>query len=574
MRGEDKFKVTHTGGFGIGSAHILSTRSCVEPAKAPEPGQSTFSMSPWGTPILALNYTVAVDALPVVSLKQTTETVSLTKPIAYTISAPDTVYTYKIAAKDASQDCVAVDSVLNCPIDKLSLTQGETYELTLQRQFDTSAPSPLVEHIVSVIPAVTITKSSVEPDATLYDTRSDIQFETNKKPTSITAKLAKNGDAKQDIPIETTTTDNSFSVVFKEKLPRESSYTLTVSSAEAEDGSTLSTPYILNFNTSGGPKVRSSNMPAVSAEPSATFTITFDQPFEESVDIGAFVEVQGAGATVRRQGNQEILVSLQSAALCSVVTIKINKGIQSGSNELKSTEEWTNSSRIRCGYSSVIGYSVQGRAIVAYTFGSGGTKILFTGGIHGSEQSSYSTMQGWVNYLQSNGYKIPGNKQVVVVPNTNPDGIARGSRYNVNNVNLGRNFPTANWKSDAETPNGYEEKVGGESPGSEPETKALMSLTGQLRPRLEVSFHAQGRLVGANKVGDSTAIGNRYASTVGYATMYDNAEEVMGGYAITGEYEEWMGEAYGTPAILIELPSHYGNYLNSQLTALWLMVNV
>ena len=100
-----------------------------------------------------------------------------------------------------------------------------------------------------------------------------------------------------------------------------------------------------------------------------------------------------------------------------------------------------------------------------------------------------------------------------------------------------------------------------------------MALTSQLRPRLEISFHAQGSLVGANKVADSVSIGDTYARTVGYSTMFYNAEEVMG-YSITGEYEEWMGEKMGIPAILIELPSRNGNYLTSQLNALMKMLQV
>jgi hypothetical protein len=49
--------------------------------------------------------------------------------------------------------------------------------------------------------------------------------------------------------------------------------------------------------------------------------------------------------------------------------------------------------------------------------------------------------------------------------------------------------------------------------------------------------------------------------------MFYNAEAVMG-YPMTGEMEDWMGEKYGIPAILIELPSPSGNYLGSQLSAL------
>ena len=100
-----------------------------------------------------------------------------------------------------------------------------------------------------------------------------------------------------------------------------------------------------------------------------------------------------------------------------------------------------------------------------------------------------------------------------------------------------------------------------------------MALTSQLHPRLEVSYHAQGSLVGANKYADSTTIGDIYASTVGYTTMYYDAEEVMG-YPLTGEYEDWMGEQMTIPAILIELPSDYGNYLTSQLTAIKKMLSI
>jgi len=55
--------------------------------------------------------------------------------------------------------------------------------------------------------------------------------------------------------------------------------------------------------------------------------------------------------------------------------------------------------------------------------------------------------------------------------------------------------------------------------------------------------------------------------------MIGNAEEVMG-YSITGEYEDWMGEELGVPAILIELPTLGGNYFNSQLNALLRLLTV
>jgi protein MpaA len=176
-------------------------------------------------------------------------------------------------------------------------------------------------------------------------------------------------------------------------------------------------------------------------------------------------------------------------------------------------------------------------------------------------------MQALVQYLQANGNTIPGDTRVVVVPNTNPDGIAAGSRNNSRNVNVDRNFPTANWSASIETASGTLPTGGGTSPGSEPEAAALIALVRQLKPRLSVSYHAQGRLVGANKFADSVTIGDVYSSTVGYKTMYYNAEAVMG-YPMTGEFEDWMGEEMNIPAILIELPTASGNYLNAQLPAI------
>ena len=182
-------------------------------------------------------------------------------------------------------------------------------------------------------------------------------------------------------------------------------------------------------------------------------------------------------------------------------------------------------------------------------------------------------MQDWVSSLDSNAYKIPAGRQVVVVPTLNPDGLATSTRYNAHNVNLDTNFATANWTSDIHNLSGIVVGGGGPTPMSEPETQAIASLTIRLQPRLEVSFHTQGSLVGANQRGDSTAIGNLYAASVGYTSMIGHAEQTMG-YAITGEYEEWAGEQYGIPAILIELPTMTGRYFGSNQSTLWKMVNI
>lgn len=333
-----------------------------------------------------------------------------------------------------------------------------------------------------------------------------------------------------------------------------------------KDGSALAKPQTIRFSTSGGPKVKDVSIGTHSVARDARIVITLDQAIDTSVDIKDFAQVTGVKAAVTKGSDKQVIITLSGAPDCQAFTIKLNKGIKSGVNDELSAA-WSHTSRTVCGTSSIIGYSVQGRPIIAYTFGSGAKTIIFTGGIHGSERSGQQTMQAWVAYLQAYGDIVPANRKVVVVPNTNPDAIAANMRYNARNVNIDRNFPASNWEADIETAQGLIKNGGGTKPGSEPETKALLALTRQLRPWLAVSFHAQGSLVGANQVSISVKAGNVYAQTVGYGTMYGMAEEVMG-YPITGEYEDWMGEELGSAAILIELPTPNGNYLGSQLAAI------
>lgn len=206
--------------------------------------------------------------------------------------------------------------------------------------------------------------------------------------------------------------------------------------------------------------------------------------------------------------------------------------------------------------------------MLAYYFGTnGGATMLFTGGIHGSEPSSTDTMNAWVDYLRANAYRIPAGKQIVIIPNMNPDGIAAGDRLNANAVNLDRNYPTDDWQKNIDTVGGYLAGGGGSSPGSEPETKAAMAAISGLSIKLSISYHAQGSLVGSNNYSSADNYAHRYASAVGYGNMSHNAEETMG-YAITGEFETWLAER-GVPAILIELPTPYGNYLSSHRDVMW-----
>ncbi len=73
---------------------------------------------------------------------------------------------------------------------------------------------------------------------------------------------------------------------------------------------------------------------------------------------------------------------------------------------------------------TVIGTSVEERAIDAYTYGNGKTLLLFVGGMHGGyEWNSVLLAYAFVDYLDAHPEIIPATLSVTVVPSVNPDGV-------------------------------------------------------------------------------------------------------------------------------------------------------
>lgn len=557
----------------IGSFAYAATQVCVTPNTAPQKGEYVSSLQPFGGGFMATQFLVVVADHPEVRSSDIIgQTISTALPLAVQLTTPDTTHTYQLAIGDKTTDCRPEGAQLLCEVADLALAPGKEYTASLLRSFNQDEAIKVVEGELETLHPLVVQDASVSDGKTIYDSPKEFSFTFDKPIVSGKATLQqKNGESTETITTIVTAADNKVSIGFDTDLPRKTEFILTLNQVIGDNGGSLEAPIVVHFKTSGGPMPNNVSVARVGVPQNSQIVVTFDQPIKEGVAIAEFARVTGVVGSVSQRSATQLVFSIQGG-LCQVFSLVIDKGVASGSNSAVS-DAWKFDARTICGTTSVIGYSVLGRPLIAYTIGSGASTILFTGGIHGNEFSAQQTMQAWANHLMNYGYQVPANKRVIIVPNLNPDGIASGSRNNVNNVNLGRNYPSSNWKASIETANGVLPTGGGTEPGSEPETKAMMALTRQVRPRLEVSFHSQGRLVGANKYGDSVAIGNLYANTVGYGTMFYNAEEVMG-YTITGEYEEWMGEEMGTPAILIELPSHYGNYLNSQLNALMKMIAV
>lgn len=567
-----EFDATFEGGWKIGNVTLVSSKVCVEPKQAPKAGTYTAQVAPFGGFFAAKQFKLVVPEAPAARSSDIVgKQISTTEPLVVQLDDADALHKYTLRIDDKKGDCTQKEAKLSCDVRPLELAQGTSYTAALYKSYKTTNVKVLEGEVETLRPLV-MASSSITDGQTVYDKPTEVTVTFDRVVEKGEVSLVKIvGDNAERVDVTKEVNGTTMKVVFAE-LAREAAYRLDVAQAVSDNGSSLAAPISIKFVTSGGPKVTSVSVGAHSVARNARVIVSFDQPIDKSADITKLARIEGVGGAVQRQSDTQLAFALKGGD-CTAFNLVVDKGLKSASNDQGSKDPWKFSSRTICGSSWSIGNSVRGRPIMAHSFGSGSSVILFTGGMHGSEPSGYTTMQAWVQHLQAYGDIVPAGKRVVIVPNTNPDGIAGNTRYNSRNVNIGRNFPTANWSASIQTSSGTQVTGGGTSPGSEPEASALIALTRQLRPRLEVSFHAQGRLVGANKFRDSTTIGDIYAKIVGYRTIYYDAEAVMG-YPMTGEYEDWMGEEMNIPAILIELPSHSGNYFNTQLPALRRMLDV
>jgi hypothetical protein len=107
--------------------------------------------------------------------------------------------------------------------------------------------------------------------------------------------------------------------------------------------------------------------------------------------------------------------------------------------------------------------------------------------------ASNSRTQNWVN-----------SNAIWVVPMVNPDG--NNKVWTANNmwrkntregygVDINRNYPYAWGTCNGSSGSSYSDTYRGPSAGSEPETQAMMSLVGRIKPVLSISYHSYSELV-------------------------------------------------------------------------------
>lgn len=574
LKNEDNaaYKLTAMDETKVFGYPVFAHTVCAEPMEVPEHGQVRASLAPFGWAIGKKNFVIKANPHSTIALEQLDKLLPVARPLKLDLSQPDTIFTYRVAANQKAADCDPSGSAVLCDLGKVGLTQGSEYALNIDRYFNAKKVETIVQRNIKTLPAAAVIGSSIANDQTVYDKPTAFTFTVDKplKSAKATLSITSGGNSPKEVPVITETKDKTVTVQLKDQLVRSSNYTVALQQVEADDGSSLATPYVVNFKASGGPKVTGASIGGSGVSSNATITIQLDQPIHDAQDVAKFVTVTGGGAAISKSGNK-VIVKLAGLPRCADFTIKIAKGLKS-QHDIENLAEWQHSSRTICHTISTIGYSVQGRPINAYYFGSGATTILYTGAIHGNEQSSRYITQQWIAELEAKAREIPADRQIVVIPVVNPDGTARSARNNTHNVNLNRNFPTFNWTSDTTVSGGSVEKgAGGPSPLSEPESKALANFTLNLRPRFIVTYHSSGSLVNSNDVGISINLGQQYARLAGYSFIPNAATNETFGFTMTGTYEDWLIEQ-GIPAILIELNTDRGYHFTQNRAAMWAMV--
>jgi murein peptide amidase A len=575
--GSNDYVTTIQPTISVGKTPLFSANTCLEIAKIPEPESNHIVKLKSPLPIQK-NVSLTTKSLPILTaIDDLARPVSPDAVLLFNSDQKDTTFNYKLKISDKTTDCVVNSKLVACPLAGQNLDQGQKYTYEMFRVLGNDS-SIIVNNTFATLDPVVINDSDIQQNEVIYSILSEFILTSNKPIKNLSGLSLKSEDGETAYPISEKITDSTIAIKLLDNLPRNTTFKLNIDSIESIDGAYLSEPYSLTFKTSAGPQLQNISIPSYKVSPSSAITLTFDieldenQPLEKSISI-----TNNSGLIPSRISVQNNIVTIRpinNLPGCSSFTVSVT-------NELKNkfgvygSSLWSTTARTTCQQVFSIGNSVQGRSITAYKFGSGATKILYVGGMHGDEKSSVSTLTSFVDDLERNYTNIPANKTIIVIPNTNPDGFVASTRTNANNVDLNRNFPTFDWTSGVYMPrNVYLEMGGGATPLSEPESSVLANYTSGLSPRVVLTFHATGRAVFANDAGDSKAIADIYADKSGFTSYSDADASSFFSYPTTGEYEDWIRDKLNLPALLVELAGVSNNEYTRQKPALWAMLNL
>lgn len=191
---------------------------------------------------------------------------------------------------------------------------------------------------------------------------------------------------------------------------------------------------------------------------------------------------------------------------------------------------------------SHIGTSSLGLPIESYLFEAKDFKVapnaLILGGVHGDEIEGVTVALGLLRVFQES-YHL--NLNMTIIPRFNPDGVLLKTRSNFAGVDLNRNLPTRDWTSEVKNLRYFP----GTHPASEPESKALIKLLEQIKPKIIISLHSWYPVLNINGDCESEAL------VIQKHTQYRIDRDI--GYPTPGSLGTYAGLERNIPTLTYEI---------------------
>jgi predicted deacylase len=233
------------------------------------------------------------------------------------------------------------------------------------------------------------------------------------------------------------------------------------------------------------------------------------------------------------------------------------------------------------GTEALVGQSRDGRPLWRFDLGcrdDGAAAVLLTALIHGNEAIGSLALLEVIARLAASGALRSETRRLVVMPIANPDGFAasmdrlhRGlpawHRGNAAGVDLNRNFPPVLQPGERASRSplaGSSWRLSpwfrGPGPLSEPESRAIAEVAGQVRPGLALGFHSFGQLLlhpwAYKRAAHPRAPAYRALGEAFLRARPDSEFQVRQAaawYAIVGDLDDWLDATFGTLAFTVEV---------------------
>jgi predicted deacylase len=182
-------------------------------------------------------------------------------------------------------------------------------------------------------------------------------------------------------------------------------------------------------------------------------------------------------------------------------------------------------------------FSQGGRPIKIRRVGHGPQRVLWIGGIHGTEPEGAVATDRLPDAIRAtNG--LLDKVTVLLIRDLNPDGRVNHTRTNVRGVDLNRNFPARNFSPSPKT---------GPRPLSEPESRFLHDLVREFSPQLVFVAHStkNGRYI--NYDGPCRKLALALAKPSRYRVIPSTRI-----HATPGSLGSWLGVDRGIPILTVE----------------------